>query len=198
MNVKGDNNRSVRETKARIQETFLELMKKKSYTKISVREIAEKANINRATFYLHYQDIYDLLEKIEADIYEQIIGAIRRIGREGYIPGQHPQHTELFEALNRNAEPCRILMSGNGDITFMHKLIRIVTQTLRCRWETLNGGLLPNEIDLYAGYVAYGIVGTFFNNLNAEKKRSAAELGFFAGEVTNWIDETFIRNDGGS
>ena len=63
-------NRNARRTRALVEGAFLELMKEKPYTKISVREITEKADINRSTFYLHYQDIYDLLGYIfreEAD-----------------------------------------------------------------------------------------------------------------------------------
>ena len=50
-------NRNARRTRALVEGAFLELMKEKPYTKISVREITEKADINRSTFYLHYQDI---------------------------------------------------------------------------------------------------------------------------------------------
>ena len=57
-------NRNARRTRGFIENAFLELMKEKHYTKISVREITEKADINRSTFYRHYLDTYDLLDKI--------------------------------------------------------------------------------------------------------------------------------------
>lgn len=43
-------------------DVFMELLKEKSFDKITVKEIIEGAEINRNTFYYHYQDIYDLLE----------------------------------------------------------------------------------------------------------------------------------------
>lgn len=43
---------------------FLELLEKKDISKITVRELCEKTNLNRTTFYNHYLDVYDLLDKI--------------------------------------------------------------------------------------------------------------------------------------
>ena len=49
-----------KKTLAAIRTAFLELLGKKPLEKITVKELAEKAQISKATFYLHYQDIYDL------------------------------------------------------------------------------------------------------------------------------------------
>lgn len=58
----------VNETKERIKTAFLELYAKKTIDKITIKEITEKAQINRGTFYVYYMDIYDLLEKIEDEV----------------------------------------------------------------------------------------------------------------------------------
>ena len=194
MNVKGDNNRSVRETRAKIQSVFLDLMKKKPYYKISVREIAEAANINRSTFYLHYEDIYDLLDKIEDEINDELAEAVRQIKREGYVQGKHPQHTEVFRVLNKNSEKARVLLSGNGRGGSFNKAVETVKQTLLLCWREANHGAEIEKADLYATYVAYAVMGVFHRNLNVERPYTAEELGYFAGEVTNWIDENFCRD----
>ena len=59
------------QTKQTIAEVFLQLAEEKSIFKISVREICEKAKINRSTFYAYYVDIYDLIVKLEAEMAEQ-------------------------------------------------------------------------------------------------------------------------------
>ncbi|MGN0295047.1 MAG: TetR/AcrR family transcriptional regulator [Lachnospiraceae bacterium] len=59
--------RTVR-TKTRIKQTFLELMKKKAFGKITVTEICSSLGINRGTFYLHYQDLYDVLDELEEEL----------------------------------------------------------------------------------------------------------------------------------
>lgn len=45
-------------------------MENKHLSKITVKEICEKAEINRAIFYRNYTDIYDLFEKLEAELME--------------------------------------------------------------------------------------------------------------------------------
>lgn len=65
VNVK--NNRLNRETDRKIIQTVYEMMTRehRPIGKITVREICEKADIHRSTFYAHYQDVYDLVEKVE-------------------------------------------------------------------------------------------------------------------------------------
>jgi AcrR family transcriptional regulator len=51
-------------TKKRIKDALIQLLQEKSYEQITIQDIADKAMINRNTFYLHYLDKADLLEKI--------------------------------------------------------------------------------------------------------------------------------------
>lgn len=51
-----------------ICDTFLELLNEKPYNKITVRDIVERSHISRNTFYYHFLDIQDLLEKIVTEI----------------------------------------------------------------------------------------------------------------------------------
>lgn len=50
-------------TRKMIMEAFIELSRKKEFKDITIKDITEAAMINRATFYYHFEDIYDLLEK---------------------------------------------------------------------------------------------------------------------------------------
>ena len=53
-----------KDTKKLIYHTFIELLEKKPFDKITVKDIVEACDINRNTFYYYYSDIYDLLEEI--------------------------------------------------------------------------------------------------------------------------------------
>ena len=55
-------------TKRVIREAVFKLSKKRSLSDITVKEICEEADVNRATFYRNYLDIFDLYEKIEEDL----------------------------------------------------------------------------------------------------------------------------------
>lgn len=70
MNTK--NNRRLRETNERIIRAVYETLayEKKPLSKITVREICEKADIHRSTFYAHYMDVFDVVEKVEKNMSE--------------------------------------------------------------------------------------------------------------------------------
>lgn len=60
-------------TAARMDEAFLELLEKKDFDYITVREICEKAGVNRSTFYLHYETVGDLLEESAKYIIDRFV-----------------------------------------------------------------------------------------------------------------------------
>ncbi|MFW2490784.1 TetR/AcrR family transcriptional regulator [Clostridium chromiireducens] len=60
-------------TRRLIQEAIFNLSKVKNFDAITVSDIAKKAEINRSTFYAHFQDKYDLLESIVSDQLEYFI-----------------------------------------------------------------------------------------------------------------------------
>ena len=64
MNEKTPNRRTLK-TRRALCEALAELLAEKELHKVTVQEIADKADVNRVTFYKHYLDVYDLYEKIE-------------------------------------------------------------------------------------------------------------------------------------
>ena len=67
----------VRYTKMVIVQNFIKLLRQKPINKITVKEICDLAEINRATFYKHYLDVYDLLEKIESQFLAELLSKLR-------------------------------------------------------------------------------------------------------------------------
>ena len=65
-------------TKRAIKNAFLILRAQKPIEKITIRELAAFAEISKATFYLHYQDIYDLSEQIGKEVLTNILNSISR------------------------------------------------------------------------------------------------------------------------
>ena len=62
--------RKTLQTKNEIKQALISLLEEKNFNAVTVRDITERAQINRGTFYLHYLDKYDLLEKCEQEIFE--------------------------------------------------------------------------------------------------------------------------------
>ncbi|MBR1732067.1 MAG: TetR/AcrR family transcriptional regulator [Ruminococcus sp.] len=112
----------VKKTLKSIKEAFYQLRKKKPIEKISVKELSEIAMINKATFYLHYKDVYDLSEKLENELISEVIDNVRqydlRLGKSEF---------RLFaENLSRtivaHSKEIEILFSGYDNNRFVNHL----------------------------------------------------------------------------
>ena len=67
-----------------VKDTFLELLQEKDITKVTVMELCKKADINRATFYRYYDNVYDLLDKIEAEFVHELKESLEKIGKSDF------------------------------------------------------------------------------------------------------------------
>ena len=73
------NNRRTLITKKILKESLLELMQDKPVSKITIKEICDMSEMSRSTFYLHYQDQFELLEDIEKEVLEKTFENLRKI-----------------------------------------------------------------------------------------------------------------------
>lgn len=70
MNTK--NNKRKRESRAKIESVFVELLQTKEFDQITVSDICTLAEVNRSTFYANYEDIYALADVVRASLEENI------------------------------------------------------------------------------------------------------------------------------
>ena len=128
--------RRYRRTEALILNGLTTLLQQKSIKEITVRELADLVDINRSTFYLHYTDIYDLLEKTEQRLLQQLMDAVN----ENWTMPETPKNffaflEQTFNILSENAQLCSALIGPNGDIAFLRNIEKMIRdkglQTLR-------------------------------------------------------------------
>ncbi|MDQ7862165.1 TetR/AcrR family transcriptional regulator [Peribacillus frigoritolerans] len=62
----------VQKTKKQIQLHFIALIEAEGFSHVSVKKIAERANINRGTFYLHYSDKYELMDHLQQELLHEL------------------------------------------------------------------------------------------------------------------------------
>ena len=115
------------QTRANLRQAFWELYTEKPVEKISVREITDRAGYNRATFYLYYHDVYELLDEIE----DTVLGNIERLVQGRLLQGDRldfSQHMGLILRLaQRSRDYTRVLLSPHGDPAFSDRLKEIIS-----------------------------------------------------------------------
>ncbi|HHY60627.1 MAG TPA: TetR/AcrR family transcriptional regulator [Clostridia bacterium] len=117
----------VQRTKKLIQQAFYECVKEKGFEKTTVSDIAKKAMINRATFYLHYQDKMDLLRCLEEEVLSDIEKIFQpatreyiQVCREKGVP--FPHIVELLSYVQEKAEFFILMVRYNVDSSFFKKM----------------------------------------------------------------------------
>lgn len=134
MNKKLD--RRKKYTRMVLKDSLIALLRVKPLTKITVKEICEKADVNRSTFYAHYQDHFDLLEKIE----EEVISNIEKAFDE-YDVLKDDESLELIEILLKyaadNFDLFYTLLIINRDDSFEKKVMKLARKYWMKNWEKM-------------------------------------------------------------
>lgn len=110
----------VRYTRKVIQNAFLDVLKEKPISRVTVKEVCDKAEINRGTFYKHYQDCYDLLNKIEEEglrEFEKMLASIEAAGAQAALTAilnTLRDNSTLIQALNTPASGQRFIQRLSG------------------------------------------------------------------------------------
>jgi AcrR family transcriptional regulator len=115
----------IRRTHKFLQEAMIELITEKGFDALTVGEIAERAMINRATFYRHYQDKYDLVAKIFVETANELVENMKPIHK-----GTHQSEMEnppeiwiqVFEHVAEHSRLYRAMLGKNGSSWFADRM----------------------------------------------------------------------------
>ena len=113
-----------------IRKSFITLLKKKPISKITIKEICDVADVNRATFYAHYLDQYDLLHQIEQDLIDEINQYLFGHDLNANLSAVSEEPIELLDKIlqyvKENAELFDLFLNLEEDIHFQQEVIQIV------------------------------------------------------------------------
>ena len=151
--------RRVRRTKKLLTQALTELLQKKQINEITVKELTDLADMNRGTFYMYYRDIFDMLEKIEDELFQKL-DVIAQSHEHGDPTQQvKPILLDLFRFIEENQEMCRVLLSPNGDMNFLHRLYEAIRERSLEIWKDQMGSLGEKEFDYRYSFVIFGCAG---------------------------------------
>lgn len=115
----------VRLTRNLLKNALVQLMQEQHISKISIRAICEIADINRSTFYVHYVDQYDLLNKVEQEVLDNLNKYLSSQALDENHPISVQVLTRVLDYVKENVELFKALLSENCDFTFQKNLIEL-------------------------------------------------------------------------
>ena len=121
MSTKAEYRSAIRSRKL-IRQAFVELLKEKDLEKITVTDIITRADINRGTFYAHFQDTRAVIEQIENEIIDKMLEFLGEFRYPNFFKNPLPLLLKITRYLEDDLEFYRILINSNGSEQFLDKL----------------------------------------------------------------------------
>ena len=177
----------IRRTRKSLQEALIALTVEKGFSTITIRDITERAMVNRSTFYRHYLDKCDLLQQYIGEVYELLLIDRKEIVR---LEGENTSRAvpagllRLLKHVQQDAAFYRKMLGTDGDVGFTADF----RQNLEKRFQELartqsvedTKHLPPQELRIQ--YVAHASVGAIVWWLENDLPCSAEQL-------TSWISQ---------
>lgn len=148
--------RRIQKTREVIMGTLVELMSQKDFEKITINEIAESANVNRGTIYLHFMDKYDLLNQCVESSLTQLSKYCEIGMAEESSPKESIENT--FKYMEEHAFLYKTLLNNNGVTAFRNKLMDILLLSIGKQMD-INSVKNRMQNDILIQFIASGAVG---------------------------------------
>ena len=171
MNTK--NNQRTRLSKLLFKNALMDLLKEKgSVAKISVRELCDRAELNRSTFYAHYNEPNDLLMEIETELLDATEEHLKKIGEENDA-GAHKYILSFLQYIKQNDKQFRTLLIDSADPEFRSRFMQqsIIQFVENLRIE------LPKELEQYIfSYILNGSTGIIIQWIRSDYAADENEI----------------------
>jgi AcrR family transcriptional regulator len=175
--------RRVRRTQAALTRALIELVGDQELSRITVADVAERADVNRSTFYAHYRDVHELAEAACTALIDELIDSLSAL--DGPDACQDPPRSLLgfFTHLADHAGLYRSLLGPGGSARVIDHILRRTTTAIhRGRYlaedappaETGPSTEMPHDVP--AGFAAGGLIGVAVDWLHRARPQTPTEI----------------------
>ncbi len=173
-NVTKPDGRRVRMTKMLLKQSLIDLMHHKSIHDISIKDICSGADINRSTFYRHYNTQFELYDDILEDITYDISEIYAKCAGEDYTAQTFL--TEILKYIEEHRSTFLVILSGNSNVSMGETFNRFTNRFI----DTKNA----SELSVYIiQFIAAGMTSFLWTWLNKEKRRSAEDVALIISSI---------------
>ncbi len=167
--------RRIAKTKKAIYRAFAELLSEKNINDITIKDIADKADINRKTFYNYYNGIYDLTGEIENSIIDSFEQVLRNTNINELLHNPYSMFEALTRIINSNLDFYQHLISIESNSNLVSKLFKSLKTRAK---EVISQYTLLDDatLDIVLDFVVSGMFTVFQHWFNSSREHSIDDL----------------------
>ena len=172
----------VKKTKRLIRNSVAALLKEKDVDSITVKEVAELADINRKTFYNYYANVSQVVDEIENEIVETFCMLMKDIDLQSILQDPRNVFQKLIDVLNQDPDLYANLMHMNGNLNLINKIadeIKLQTKEIYANQTSLRG----ERLDIILEFLYNGMFYAFRKWLHSEQTLSLEEVSGDIGQL---------------
>lgn len=159
-----------------IRQAFIELIQEKEFEKITVTDIITRADINRGTFYAHYQDKIAVIEEIENEVIGKTREFISEFRYENFFKNPKPLLLKISSWLEENLEFYQMLVKSRGSEQFLSKLKNILVHEIETDTDIPDPIKKAPQFLIHAHFIAGGTINLYQVWLRGELDTSLEEI----------------------
>ncbi|MBQ7323862.1 MAG: TetR/AcrR family transcriptional regulator [Clostridia bacterium] len=161
--------RRVLRTKRNIRNAFLRLLAQKEMDKITIKEIAAEADVDRKTVYNYYTSVQSILEELENELVQNFEKALSKMNFGSMEKGMMAFHT-LTELIEENLEVYGLLMKLDGHSRLMSKIKIYLKEKAREVIQDMH--LNPEKVEIVVEFVTSGMFMAYRYWFNSDRQES--------------------------
>ena len=182
-----------------ICDKVMEMMEERPFYKIKVSDLTNETKIGRSTFYLHFDSIYDVIEKIENDCIQGLLEE-PSVVNQMYSPlGADRAREQILSVMNLNAKymrahsrEFRLLLGENGDPAFSLKLAKRIRSSITGNLRRLGKNSLPEKkLNLICEFIINGMLAFHRYTLTHQDLFTDDEIAQLSMKITNQLYTLF-------
>lgn len=174
---KNSEDRRARRSRRLLKASLLELMKQKTFAEISVRDVTDEADMNRATFYLHYSGTSELLQSVEEDLLAELQALVDAHMQETVAIGSvAPVFEPVLDFVVEHRETCAVLFASSEASGFFQSLQRLVHENGAPLVRTWFRPADPRLTEYLLNFLAWGFIGLLAEWFEKDMALPKAEL----------------------
>lgn len=180
-------------TKQLLRQALLELIEEKGMDRVTVSDLTERAGVNRGTFYLHYRDTADMIDRLKQEVYAGITALLLElnpleVGQYARRGEAYPVGVKLLEYIRQQGDFFKVIIGPKGDPSFLPHIKSFIQDRLLHhilpQYAPSGQESLPN--DYLIAFMASANLGIIAHWVETGMKLEPAEL---AKIITRFVSE---------